>query len=478
MNKSWSNWLGNHRARPNDVASPASVEDVVQAVETAKARHQRIRVLGAGFAWSPLVPLDGLLISTKKLSAVRHIDHRRCQITVETGMLLSELVEIAARNGMSVKSTSMFLGLSVGGLIATGSHGTGRNAATFGDAVVGFELVKADGSVLKVDAPGSELWRAVITNLGTLGVLTAVTLQCEPLYNVHEIHIRVHIAETAAMLPRMLNDYEFVSLFWYPSSGSALFKVGNRSPLPAVPMERRRNPSRPDRFLGLFGRFLPGIASSAPFLKDVVGDTLNAGVGTGTQVVSEPDFSHYKQVYPRVISSEFAIPLELAPDAWTWLYLRLMEYWKAGVRPVNLVAHARFGSASRAFLASSSGRASCYLEVLCFKGNRQRDLFQSEFHQKMESAFCGRPHWGKEIFNPWHAARGYGENLDRFLEYRHDLDPEQRFLNPFLRDEVFGLGRRLARGTTDLSIHLVDDPASDEVQPADASPVLRASSRR
>jgi hypothetical protein len=35
-----------------------------------------------------------------------------------------------------------------------------------------------------------------------------------------------------------------------------------------------------------------------------------------------------------------------------------------------------------------------------------------------------------------------GEGL---LAVRHELDPDQRFLNPFLRDEVFGLGRRVVK---------------------------------
>jgi FAD/FMN-containing dehydrogenase len=451
VRSSWTNWLGNHRARPIDVASPSTVDEVVAAVTTARARHRRIRVLGAGYAWSPLIPTEGRLISTMGMSAVRKVDHERRQITVEAGALLEDVVRVAARNGMSVKSPSMFLGLSVGGLIATGSHGTGRHAATFGDAVIAFEMVTADGNVITVTSPGSDLWRAAITNLGTLGVLTAVTLQCEPLYNVLETHIRVHISETAALLPKMLADFEFISLFWYPSSKWALFKLGNRTALPAAEIKGRLDPSAPERAVGWFGRFVPTIARSAPFLKEVVATVLNAGVGVGTQVVSEPYFSHYQQIYPRVISAEFAIPQELGPDAWTWLYLRLMQYAKAGVSPVNLVAHARFGCASQAFLASSADRATCHLEVLCFKGNRQRELFQGEFHQKMYDAFEGRSHWGKEIANHWHAARRYGDNLERFLDVRHELDPEQRFLNPFLRDEVFGLGRRtVARRTEHL----------------------------
>ena len=72
--------------------------------------------------------------------------------------------------------------------------------------------------------------------------------------------------------------------------------------------------------------------------------------------------------------------IELAADAWTWLSLRLGQYARAGVSPVNLTAHARFGRGSEALLASSAGRATCHLEVLCFAGNHQRALFQTELN--------------------------------------------------------------------------------------------------
>jgi FAD/FMN-containing dehydrogenase len=445
MSTSWSNWLGNHRAHLHAVETPSNVDEVSRAIDRARARRQSVRVLGAGFAWSPLIPVEGCLISSAKLDAVRHIDRARCQLTVEAGAKLAKVVEVAAAHGMSVKSTSMFLGLSVGGLIATGSHGTGRNSATFGDGVVGFEMVKADGTVLDVTAPGSELWRAMITNLGALGMVTAVTLQCEPLYNVHEHHIQVHISEVPALLPRMLADYEFVSLFWHPSSPWAVFKLGNRTILPAVDVKGRVNPTVLDHAVAKLGRFMPSIVKHIPFLREIIGNRIKSGIGTGSRVVSEPYFSHYQQAYPRVISSEFAIPQELASEAWTWLFGRLMQYWKANVRPVDLVVHARFTGASEAFLASAAGRPTCHLEVLCFEGNRQRDLFQGEFHRTMQDAFQGRPHWGKEIVHHWSAASCYGSNLELFLDIRHELDPGQRFLNPFLRDEVFGLGRRAVK---------------------------------
>lgn len=457
MRHAWTNWLGNHQAHCAAIVAPTSTEQLVEILDDPRRRGLPVRVLGGGHSWSPLVPTDGVLLSTAGLTRIRGVDRDRARITVETGATIGQLVEVATRNGLSVRSPSMYLGLTVGGLVATGSHGTGREVATFGDEVVGFELVAADGTVHQVDAPGSELWRAVITNLGVLGVVTAVTLQCEPLYNVHESHARVDVADVAALLPAVLAEYEFVSLFWHPMSRQATFKLGNRSALPAETVVGRIEPTLRDRANGWLGRLLPHVATRVPGLAAIVGDAIDAGLGSGGRVVSEPYFSHYQQSYPKVISSEFAIPIDAAPPAWSWLSQRLGQYAAAGVRPVDLVVHARFGRASAALIASSSGRASCHLEVLSFAGNRQRELFAGEFQATMQDRFAGRPHWGKDIFDPWQATRGYGEDLERFLAVRHELDPDQRLLNPFLRDEVFGLGRRLRP-----VIVATEQPANDD----------------
>lgn len=446
----WSNWLGNQQATPRRIEEAFDTADVVRIVEQAAARRERLRVVSGGYCWSPLVPVDGTLLSIRHLNRVRSIDVDKRTLTVETGAPLREAVLAAAAQGLSLQSPAMFLGLTVGGLIATGSHGTGRHAATLGDAVVGFELVKPDGSVLQVDRPGGDLWRAIVTNLGVLGVVTAVTLQCEPLYNVLESHQTVPYMDVAPLLPKMLRDHEFVSVFWSPAGTIANFKLGNRTPQAATPTTGRIHPTLRDRSIRWVGPILPRLADRSAVFAEFMAQQITQNIGTGTQVVSEPDFSHYQQIYPPVISSEFAIPIELAPQAWSWVVERLMQYWKSGLRPVNMVVHARFGRASEALIASSSGRASCHIEVLSNDGNRHRGLFETEFDEAMRARFSGRPHWGKHLERPWLAAATHGAAMDAFLDIRHQLDPRQLFVNPFLRDEVFGLGRRTVRSVPEV----------------------------
>lgn len=440
--KTWRNWLGNVTASPHDLVTPASTSEVVDCVERASRRGERVRVVGAGYAWSPLVPVEGTLLSTARLRAVRRVDVERQQVTIEAGATVRELVDLVTAHGMSVRSPSMFMGLSVGGLLATGSHGTGLDAATFGDAVTSFELVTPDGSVRTVTDVDSPLARALLCNLGALGVVTAVTLQCRPAFNVQEVHAPADIDDVAALIPSMLAENDFVELFWMPPSRRAKFKLGNRTSRPATPVTGRRHPSAGDHFIAGLSPLFPYLAHLRPIL-DPLAQTVYDRIGTGVRVVSAPDFAHYNQAYPRCISSEFGIPIERAPEAWRWIHGRLRRYGDAGARPVSLIVHARFCGPSRALIAPSAGRATCHLEVLSFHGNEHRHLFGEDFDLVMRSRFDGRPHWGKEIFNPAEAASGYGDDLDVFLDLRRELDPRQRFLNPFLRDQVFGLGRRL-----------------------------------
>ena len=445
MQHHWQNWLGNHSARPERLETPDDVAGIAQCLELAQARGLAVRVVSGGYCWSPLVPCNGMILSLAKLRRIRHIDKARHQITIEAGAPLRDLVLTAAEHGMSVQSPAMFMGLTVGGLIATGSHGSGRNCATLGDSVVGYELVTPAGEVIQAQDVGSDRWRAVITNLGALGVLTAGTVQCEPLYNVLEAHEILPYREAAPAIGQMLQRYEFVSIFWSPAGSIANFKVGNRTDRPATPTRGRMFPTWQDQSIRLTGRYLPRLVERVPVLTELMAAQISENIGTGSQVVTEPDFNHYQQIYPPVISSEFAVPVELAPDAWGWIVERLMQYWRSGIRPVNMVVHARFGKPSDAWIASSAGRSTCHLEVLCLDGNRHRHLFATELDEKMRNAFQGRPHWGKDIALPSRAAATHGKNMDAFLAIRHQLDPKQRMLNPYLRDEVFGLGRRVAR---------------------------------
>ncbi len=75
--------------------------------------------------------------------------------------------------------------ISVGGAVATGTHGSGDRLGSLAAAVAAVELVGPDGSLRQV-ARGDAGFEGSVVALGALGVVTRLTLDVEPSYLVRQ----------------------------------------------------------------------------------------------------------------------------------------------------------------------------------------------------------------------------------------------------------------------------------------------------
>src|SRR5205807_4035427 len=76
---------------------------------------------------------------------------------------------------------------TLGGVVATGSHGTGRALGSFSAEVAGFRIVLANGDVLNCSArENPEIFLAGRVALGMLGVMTEITMSVCPRYRLVE----------------------------------------------------------------------------------------------------------------------------------------------------------------------------------------------------------------------------------------------------------------------------------------------------
>jgi FAD/FMN-containing dehydrogenase len=67
-----------------------------------------------------------------KMNKVLKVDRKNSRLTVGAGMKVSELLEAATANNMSVVSGTLpaYAGLTLGGVLASGAHGSGDNASS------------------------------------------------------------------------------------------------------------------------------------------------------------------------------------------------------------------------------------------------------------------------------------------------------------------------------------------------------------
>ncbi|KAE8814559.1 L-gulonolactone oxidase 3 [Hordeum vulgare] len=174
------------------VAYPASERDVVAAVARASAGGMRVKAV-SGFAHTiPKLACPGgggggngsaasLLISTARYAGVE-VDAAARTVTADAGAPLRAVIDAAEASGLSLPASPYWEGVSVGGAVSTGSHGSswwGRGGALH-DHVVGLSLVvpagAADGWAKVVPlARGDALFPAALVSLGLLGVISKVS---------------------------------------------------------------------------------------------------------------------------------------------------------------------------------------------------------------------------------------------------------------------------------------------------------------
>lgn len=170
--------------------TPRSTEEVAQAV-TICARH--------GIAVTPQggntglvggqIPYGEVLLSLRKMRAVRDVTPLDDVMTVEAGVTLLEAQQAAtAVDRLFPLSLAAEGSATIGGVISTNAGGTAvLRYGMMRDLVMGIEAVMPDGQVfrglkrLRKDNTGYDLKQLLIGAEGTLGVVTAATLKLFPI---------------------------------------------------------------------------------------------------------------------------------------------------------------------------------------------------------------------------------------------------------------------------------------------------------
>lgn len=187
-----TDWRGRYTGKAVGLASPASTDELARFVTLCAAHRIPIVPQGGNSGMSGGATPDesgtSVLLSLRRMDAIRDFDVAAQQITCDAGVVLQTLHETAEEQGLRFPLTLGGKGsATVGGLISTNAGGTQvLRHGTMRAQVLGIEAVLADGEIfsglvpLKKDNRGFDLKQMLIGSEGTLGIITAATLRLVP----------------------------------------------------------------------------------------------------------------------------------------------------------------------------------------------------------------------------------------------------------------------------------------------------------
>ncbi|GGI77558.1 D-2-hydroxyacid dehydrogenase [Polymorphobacter multimanifer] len=185
-------WRRKHQGRSALLLMPRTTAQVQAIVRTAAAHGVPLvpqggntGLVGGGI---PSADGSGVLLSLKRMAAIRSIDPAGLTMVVEAGAILQTVHEAAADHGLAFPLSLAARGsATIGGLVSTNAGGVQvLRHGTMRALVAGLQAVLPDGELLDQlaglpkDNRGYDLKQLLIGAEGTLGIVTAVTLKLVP----------------------------------------------------------------------------------------------------------------------------------------------------------------------------------------------------------------------------------------------------------------------------------------------------------
>ncbi|MBV9096810.1 MAG: FAD-binding protein, partial [Frankiaceae bacterium] len=362
----WANWAGNQTAAPVRVETPRDTDEVVRAVKQAASERLRVKAVGAGHSFTGIAATDGVLLRLDALSGLRAVDRPSGLVTVGGGTPLHRLHTLLAAEGLAMSNLGDIDRQSISGAISTGTHGTGARLGGIATQVRGLELVTGDGSVVSCSpTENADIFNAARVGLGALGIVTAVTLQCEPAFALRASERPLPVGDVMRDLDDLAAANEHVEFYWMPHTETALLKENNRPAPgePARPLSRLRewfdDEFAANTLFGLVCRIGRSRPSLVPRLNRVVAKAISARTFTAP---SYDVFVSPRRV--RFVEMEYAVPRAAAAEA----FAAIRDVIEREQLEVSFPVEVRVAAADDIPLSTASGRDSAYFAIHMFQG--------------------------------------------------------------------------------------------------------------
>jgi xylitol oxidase len=396
--------------------SPSTLEQVQEIAASAS----RLRALGSGHSFTDIAD-SAELLTVRRLPAEVVVDDAARTVSLAAGLSYGELAVALAPKKMALATLASLPHISVAGAVATASHGSGDTNGNLATAVAAIEMVTSDGEVLTASRADAD-FNGLVVGLGALGVVTRITLDLEPAYDVRQrVFEGLRWQALFEHFDAITADGYSVSLF--TSWGEAVDRVWVKNRVTQAPEQTRSD---------LFG----AVAATAD--QHVIGglDTLHCTPQLGAPGLWSERLPHFRLGFtPSAgdeIQSEYFVPRRHAVPA-----LQAVRSLADTIRPVLQISEIRTIAADELWMSPQYDQATIAIHFTWRPAQEavERALLRVE---TALAPFEARPHWGKLFLAGAVATSTRYERFDEFAALQARIDPRGAFRNDWLDTHLFG----------------------------------------
>lgn len=400
------NWARNLAYSGRRLLSPRTVDELCRHVSAA----DRIKPVGSRHSFNRIADTAGDMLSLEATPRVFELDEAARTVTVDAGTRYGELAENLQSRGWALENMASLPHITVVGSVSTGTHGSGNHLPPLSAAVSAVEMVLADGTT-HVFRRGDPDFGGVVVSLGALGVVTLISLDVVPSFQVRQdVYDGLSWEAVLENVDTLTASAYSVSLFtrWTGDQFGHAWLKSTEEP--------------PQTILGQ-----PALAHDIGLVEGAVeATTAQSGVWGSW----DKRLAHFKSDFTpsngEELQSEYLLPREKAVEG-----LQRIRQLGPQLEPHLLLSEIRTMAADEQWMSPAFGRNTVGFHFTW----RQHNLEVAALLPLIEEQLLplgARPHWAK-LF----ATADLADRYPRFADFRslaERVDPHGRFINRFLAD--------------------------------------------
>ena len=414
-----TNWSGNYHYSTSKVFQPTTISEVQDAIRSVPS----VRALGTRHCFNDIADSQTAQISTLKLKDINIAPDGR-SVTVGAGIRYGDFAGVIDAKGYALHNLASLPHISVGGAIATATHGSGIHNGNLATPVRALEIATANGDVLNLsrDKDGDQFAAAVV-HLGVVGVVTRVTLDLQPTFQVAQtVYQDLSFSEL---------EHNFDGIFGAGYSVS-LFTDWQKHRATQVWIKRRLASGEQHTTPDLFYNAKRATRKLHP-ITDHPAESCTEQMGApGPWYQRLPHFKmEFTPSSGRELQTEYFVPREHGYEA-----ILAVEKLKDRITPHLFVTELRTIAADNLWMSTAYKRDSLAIH---FTWKPEWDTVKQILPQieAQLKPFNPRPHWAKLFTIPPAQLQAQYTRLADFKSFVNQHDPTGKFRNDFIQTNLY-----------------------------------------